>query len=225
MSNIKQYITTKREPFFEIAKKYIKSNTDNVLDVGSGNGAFANFIKHENIYLFDGNPDSVKLLSSKYSNVTLGKLPILPFEDMYFDVIHCSHVIEHLYPQEFYDTLAEFDRCLKQGGYLIISTPLMWPKFYNDLSHIKPYQPFVLEKYLTKDIVDNTSRSIFSSKYKTIELVYRYYEIKPKIVINTKTLILQKIIRLLQIVWKKIGFMQIDKNGYTIVLKKNNQII
>ena len=39
------------------------------------------------------------------------------------------------------------DRCLKNNGYIIISTPLLWYGFYDDLSHVKPYNPEVLLKY------------------------------------------------------------------------------
>jgi len=138
-----KFVTHRREPFFEIAKELISSNST-VLDVGSGNGSFANFCGHSNIYMYESNPKSVKFLKGKFPNVFQGSLPKLPFSDNSFDLIHMSHVIEHLQPNEVYETLKEFDRCCKAGGAIVISAPLMWEGFYDDLSHITPENQFHL---------------------------------------------------------------------------------
>lgn len=45
----------------------------------------------------------------------------LPFKDGSFDLIWCSEVIEHL--DDPSDTITEFQRVLKEGGSLIITTP------------------------------------------------------------------------------------------------------
>jgi len=44
-----------------------------------------------------------------------------PFKDESFDVVFCSHVIEHL--RSPYDVLKEFHRILKRGGKLILGIP------------------------------------------------------------------------------------------------------
>lgn len=173
--NRAKYITRKREPFFEIAKDYIKEDSL-VLDIGPGNGHFSEFCGRSDFYLFEGNSDTVSLLSQRYKNVFYGRLPTLPFENDFFDVIHCSHVIEHLQPQEFYDTVKEMDRCLKVGGKLIISTPLYWDGFYDDLSHIKPYNPAVFKNYLCSGHENSRTRPLISSSYKIERLQYRYRE-------------------------------------------------
>ncbi len=56
-----------------------------------------------------------------------GSAMALPFPDAFFDKISCSEVIEHIpaYPV----VLAEFHRCLKQGGVLVITTP-NWQSLY-----------------------------------------------------------------------------------------------
>ena len=40
-----------------------------------------------------------------------------------YDVIYCSHSLEHLYPHEVPKTLAEFHRVLKPGGRAIVLVP------------------------------------------------------------------------------------------------------
>src|SRR5690606_15521311 len=115
-----------------------------VLDIGAGSGLFSKYFKRNDFYLFDGNDITINELKRENKNVFQGELPIIPFQNNFFDLIHCSHVIEHLNPDVFYETLKEMDRCLKLGGHLIISAPLIWSGFYNDLSHVRPYNPKVI---------------------------------------------------------------------------------
>jgi len=172
----KKYITHKREIFFEIAKKYI-SKDSRVLDIGAGNASFSRICEREDFYLYEGNPSTYNSLKSKYKNVVLGHLPKLSFEDNFFDVIHCSHVVEHLETEVFYQTLVEMDRCLKNNGKLIISAPLFWKGFYDDLSHIRPYPPAIFKNYLCAQENDQRTRPIISTDYEMVEEVFRYKEI------------------------------------------------
>ncbi len=215
MSNL--YMTMAREPFFELARPYINQSSS-VLDIGAGDGAFAKHFERNDFYLFDGNPISVDTLKKDYPNTVLGRLPNLPFEGAFFDVIHCSHVIEHLHPNEFYETLKEIDRCLSTGGTLIISAPLLWEGFYDDLSHVKPYSPSVIERYLSHGDSSNATSEIISDRYKTQKKVYRTYR-QPL----SQAIELGSITTLNKVVRKVLHMLKatvIVKNGYTIVLSK-----
>ena len=139
----RKYITHSRIPFFQIALDFIKEN-NRVLDIGPGSGEFSKFCDRDDFYLLEGNSETVELLKNKYKNVYKCFLPVIPFENAFFDVIHCSHVIEHLQAQDLYDTLVNIDKALKIGGYLIIYTPLDWPGFYDDLSPVRPSSPLVI---------------------------------------------------------------------------------
>lgn len=216
----KKYITQKREPFFEIARKYIKKNSK-VLDVGAGDGAFSEYCDRKDFFLFEGNPESVNNLKSKFPNVFHGNLPTLPFEDKYFDIIHCSHVIEHLSPAVLHQTISEFDRCLKDGGVLVISAPLLWSKFYNDMSHIKPYNPTVIIKYLTINKYNTGTRSNISESYQVESLIYRYAEkdiLEEIYFIKNKWFFwgVKKFMNLLY----KMGMRKYEKSGFTLVIKR-----
>jgi len=58
-----------------------------------------------------------------------------------FDVLLMSHIIEHFAPHDLLHFLDEHLDRLKIGGHLIIATPMMWPRFFNDFDHVRPYHP------------------------------------------------------------------------------------
>jgi len=217
-----KYITHNREPFYEIVNKYI-DNDSCVLDIGAGDGSFSKYFKRDDFYLYDGNINNIDILKKKYKNVYYGKLPNLPFENTFFDIIHCSHVIEHLYPEELYETLKEMDRCLKNNGYIIISTPLLWYGFYDDLSHVKPYNPEVLLKYFCYFPDTILTREHISKNYIKKELIYRYREVDLlENIYNTKNNFLIAIIIKIMNFLYRLGLRKYIKIGYTIVIQKNN---
>ncbi|MFM6071850.1 MAG: class I SAM-dependent methyltransferase, partial [Dolichospermum sp.] len=100
---VKDLITLSREPFYKKTEKYISQlNNPRILDIGSGDGEFAKTIDKLETFMVENNPLSVESLKKHFPNVFQAKADKLPFDDEYFDLIHCSHLIEHLYPHEFY---------------------------------------------------------------------------------------------------------------------------
>jgi len=221
---IKKYLTSERTPFFLIAKKYI-DETSKILDVGGGDGSFARTIDRSDTYMLDGNQESVDFLKGKFSNVKYGLLPTLPYESQFFDLIHCSHVVEHLSPQQLYDSLLEIDRCLKPGGHLIISAPLLSNFFYDDLSHLRPYSPFVFIKYLSLGNQHCATRPLVSKNYTIKEQVYRYnYKSDSYINFYEKMSVWYRPAILMHKLslkfWKWFGVRKVERTGFTIVLQK-----
>lgn len=219
---IKKYITDCREPFFLVVKKYINQES-RILDVGSGDGIFARTINRDDVYMFDGNKDTVEKLKQKYVNCKYSKLPYLPYEDNYFDLIHSSHLVEHLTPQELYEFMVECDRCLKNEGYLIISAPMLWAEFYDDLSHLKPYNPKLFEKYLGWGVECCCTRPLISKNYKTREILYRYSALPYH---DNEVFIYSEIVNKIFLLFKKIkyliGFRRLEVSGFTLVLQKES---
>ena len=217
--SIKSFITHERTPFFELARPYI-SDSSVVLDIGPGRGDFADHFGRRDFFMLEGNPESAAFLQEKHSNVHLGMLPKLPFENATFDVIHCSHVVEHLQPQIFYETLEEIDRCLKPGGTMIISAPMMWEGFYNDLSHVRPYNPSVYKKYLCTKSESALTRTGISSDYTVEKIQYRFRYANPLSYYDGEN-VLGRITAVPIKLLSKMGVRQLEKTGYTIILRKS----
>ncbi|WP_010231971.1 methyltransferase domain-containing protein [Gillisia marina] len=213
------FLTNNRLPFFDIAKKLLSQN-DKILDIGPGNGNFASYINRKDTYFFEGNPISVNLLKKSYKNLYLGQLPLLPFQDNYFNLIHMSHVIEHLTPQVVYETLKEMDRCCINGGVIVISAPLLWEGFYDDLSHVKPYNPKIFFKYMCGIDMGNLSRDAISDKYSVEQISYRLREKKYFYGIKSSKNIILKMTYNIYDFLRKSGMKKTFKSGYTIVLRK-----
>jgi SAM-dependent methyltransferase len=200
------------------------SKDSKVLDVGPGDGSFSRFCEREDFYLLEGNPETFEFLNTKYPNVIFGRIPQIPFEDNFFDLIHCSHIVEHLSPEDLYAFLMEMDRTLKKGGKLVISTPLYWEGFYNDLSHVKPYNPRVFQKYLCKVDGVNPTRQAVSTDYQMTEIVFRYKKNFERFnLVNLKDgSLINRFFLSLFTRLNRNGLVSLEKTGYTVVFKKND---
>jgi ubiquinone/menaquinone biosynthesis C-methylase UbiE len=174
-----RYCIPSRLPFFKLAGKYLPAEQDSiVVDIGAGDGAFATFLEFKEKFthhvLLDSNKESVTKLKDISFNAEYYHAPEkLPFPDGSVSFIHLSHIVEHLPYEELYLFLKEMDRVVKNDGVIVISTPLLWNRFYDDLSHVKPYNPPVFINYLTRS-KDNATQSTVSEKYIVRELQYRY---------------------------------------------------
>jgi SAM-dependent methyltransferase len=68
----------------------------------------------------------------------------LPFGDEIFDTILCSEVLEHLSnPSALF---SEFERILKPGGRIILSTPFMYPLHETPKDFFR-FSPYAIEDY------------------------------------------------------------------------------
>ena len=177
--NRKEYSSNKREPFYDLALPYLPVNKDAVIvDIGSGSGGVGKRLDlhktYKNVILLDGNEETVEYLQKEGYKAILHKVPSnLPFKNESVTIIHCSHMVEHLTHLQLYSFMSEVDRVLCNGGIFIISTPLFWKNFYNDLSHIKPYNPSVFIKYLCEKSEQRTAKSV-SGNFIIKKITYRY---------------------------------------------------
>lgn len=212
--------THDREPFFEIAQYYC-DKVARTLDIGAGNGAFARTLKSTEVHLFDGNEQTVQQLCTEFAHVHLGRLPgSLPFDDGYFGAIHCSHLVEHLQPQDLYSLLQEMDRCLEHNGFIIVSAPLLWQGFYDDMSHVRPYSPQVFMNYL-RGGGTNRTRQVISEDYEVVELRYRYNKLPmPYYDISYSKMWAKRALYRLVNFARRLSLKRYEVSGFTLVLRK-----
>lgn len=62
----------------------------------------------------------------------------IQYPDGYFDVIYCSHVLEHV--QDDKKAMREFFRVLKQGGWAILLVPITENRTFEDSSVVDRYE-------------------------------------------------------------------------------------
>ncbi|MBZ0215468.1 MAG: class I SAM-dependent methyltransferase [Fimbriimonadaceae bacterium] len=224
----KNIYSRKREPFFDIALKYLpKSNDACILELGPGPGRFLQYGKlierYKNLYVIENADVSVKILNE------LGVPDIIqadladgiPLPDSSVDFIHFSHVVEHMDYRDVYSLMQEIDRVTRPGAVFVVSAPMMNGRFYNDLSHVKPYNPDVFLDYMSEDAgVEIRSRNVAAARFVEKELVYRvttsvydpfWYSDRP--FVNFLIVTARKFARAL-------GIRKYVKSGFTLVLQK-----
>jgi len=224
----KRFATLDREPFFDIASTYIGEGEKHVVDIGSGEAEFFHYLKKKghstkNLYLLDANGKTVEENKTLTGNALLYVAPEkLPFDDRQVDMVHMSHLLDNLPIGDMYLFLFEIDRVLKKNGVIVISTPMLWPMFYNDLSHTKPYNPYVFYKYFIQPNKSGRFEKV-PGMYEMVELVYRYYETPLDEGWSFTSPYLDYALISFRRLLRKAGLKRLQKNGYTLVIRKINE--
>ena len=111
------------EQFF----KFFAKTATHVLDIGCNTGRGGARLKELNPHLTLFGLDCVQTrldaLPDCYSKGVHGLSTDIPLEDQSADIIVAGEFLEHLYPTDVDPTLCEFQRVLKIGGQLLLTTP------------------------------------------------------------------------------------------------------
>lgn len=146
-----------RQVEWEAIKSYIKFGSK-FLDVGCGSGFSMNKASKElNCTSYGIDPDPGAFGVGRYSNqstiglnIKKGSAEKIDFDDESFDVVYCSHVLEHVNNEN--KSLKEMERVLKKDGVLIIGMPtssMAWVNFYTDFIFTTHHRIFnILFKYV-----------------------------------------------------------------------------
>lgn len=188
------------------------------LEIGSGMGRFPEVVKeiHKNwdINCNEINTDLAKRTESMgFFTVNKNFLETNLSENEY-QIIHCSHFIEHLGYPEITQALDKMIFALKPDGVLIIRSPLLSPYFYFDIDHVRPYPPESILNYF--NIEEQQRRSRFS----VIEIGRRYRRSALHIFILENTFFIKIINLLLRSFYILFRLPFSSRNGYILVLKK-----
>ncbi|MDD5527518.1 MAG: class I SAM-dependent methyltransferase [Patescibacteria group bacterium] len=211
----KRHTTMSRKPFYDIID--LPEKGSKILDIGGGGGenTFYKYLENKgyDVYCLDDNDATLNKIKNAKA-IKYHAPNTIPIDQV--DLIHCGHLIEHLQPQDLYDFLKQIDKVLKPGGTLVISAPMLWNSFYSDLSHIKPYNPSVIRKYLCC-ANECLTRDNISRNYTEEKLIFRYTD-QDETVLGSEFFPVDFIIKLLTKIFK---IKRYRKNGYTMILKKN----
>lgn len=223
----KHYTTNEREPFYWLAARFLPADpAAPIVDIGAGHGEFLPHIpaeRHPATHLLEGNPESCRRLQAIAARcrIALYRAPgQLPFADSSVGFIHCSHLVEHLSPADLYTMLREMDRVLQPGGRLTISAPLLSPTFYNDFSHLKPYNPSVFQNYLGGTPERQSTNQAIAHGYRTRCLVYRYTSAELWQTVGSPWWPVDFTCQVLKRALYRLGLRAYTKNGFTLVLEK-----
>lgn len=118
-----------------------------ILDIGCGDGVLLNLIKNAILYGIDLDQASLDYAATKVkAKFIQGSAEKLPFQANFFDVVLATEIIEHLSQPKL--MLAEIQRVLKPGGYLILTTPVQQPGKLTDQLHVREFSSVELKELL-----------------------------------------------------------------------------
>lgn len=154
-----QHNASERDSFtverYEQFFNFFPQGNPKVLDVGCSTGRGGLRLKKLNPNMTLSGLDCVRerldTLPECYSKRVHGLSTDIPIEDRSIDVIVAGEFLEHLYPADVDKTLCEFQRVLRIGGRLLLTTPnpnyiknkLNRTSVYN-VSHLTQHFPRVL---------------------------------------------------------------------------------
>ena len=130
-------VTDLNQPCIDFILNNIDKSADNVIDIGCGKGYLLSVIKEKHPQIkqfgFDiKNPDGTE----PYNHVK-GNIEAMPFADKQFDIVTCSHTVEHLIDLE--QCIKELKRITKKQ--LFIVTPKQRYYYYTLDEHVN-FFPF-----------------------------------------------------------------------------------
>lgn len=107
--------------------RHLPPDARKILDVGCAEGRGGARMKEIRpdleILGLDCVDERVKALPGCYAGGIVGLTTSIPAEDLTFDAVVAGEFLEHLYPADVDPTLCEFQRILKIGGRLLMTTP------------------------------------------------------------------------------------------------------
>lgn len=137
-------------PVIDLINEINHGQDISLLEVGSGECRFvkkiASLYPNLKITCIEINPQLAQIARDLGFDVINENILNVKLEKVY-DIVHCSHVIEHFGFPQITQVLDFLALSTKEKGYLIIRTPLDYEGFYADIDHVRPYPPESIHNY------------------------------------------------------------------------------
>lgn len=133
-----------QEKLIQLVQKFASAQTK-VLDIGCGYGRYLIPLKQLGYDVLGVEQNSQIVEANKSKGLNCITVDAFKETTSKFDMLICSHIIEHFNPQDLFVFLDFYLSKLNPGGYIIFATPLYTDYFYDDFDHVKPYHPLGLQ--------------------------------------------------------------------------------
>jgi len=219
LSQIYNLETIKNEdyPVIKFLDKEISGENLSYIEIGSGLGRFVDVVSSLNkfnISCLEINADLAKKTNDRGFKTLNANLIDNNLPSNEFDIVHCSHVIEHISYPHILKALDELIRITKVGGYIIIRSPLMSPAFFTCIDHIRPYPPkSIIDFYSNpqQQVTGHASIQVIKEKLRKEALIFFPYSS------NRISLAINLVMKIL---WTYFKCPHSKPNGYTLILQK-----
>jgi hypothetical protein len=234
MKNLSKHISCNNEdiPVIDFLNQLDRNKEYNLIEIGSGLCRFVDIIKsiYPNIKItcFELNENSAKIALAKGFNTINENILQNTLKTEEYDIVHCSHVIEHFNYPAIITVIDNLLRITKKDGYCIIRSPLMWESFYDDIDHVRIYPPSAILNYLHMEQQQEKGKNkidVVSIWYRTLPKQYKYID-KSYLLYGLPFIrkILNRIIQIFNKIfiklWNRYRYPASNPNGYIMIMKK-----
>lgn len=218
----KHYIKTTFFRENKVVLNFFKNLPNNSLyfEAGSGMGRFPKIVREMfgfKIICIEINKNLANLTQNNGFKTINGNILQTGFDSNKFNIVHCSHIIEHFKYPEVSHALDEILRITKDGGFVIIRSPLMHPDFYLDIDHVRPYPPDCILNYFK----NKQQQRVGKHKIREIKRWHRRSAVKIRILERFR--ITRFINTMLKLFWIIFKFPVSKKDGYILILQKSKK--
>lgn len=209
-----------------------KNRHYSLLEVGSGECRFVKKVlqNYSNIDItcIEINTELAKIAIDLNCEVINDNILNIPADKKY-DIVHCSHVIEHFSYPAIANVMEFLVFSTAPGGRLIVRSPLMWKHFYDDIDHVRPYPPESFISYFGVKQQQKKGNADISIEYVWYRTEARQIEkiTKEKLIYGIPfvrgplNFIIGHINSQYQIWWNKYRWPASKPTGYVAIIKHN----